>query len=373
MNFATRLNRKGDKLYYQYDNGREAGQRGSTGMFTYTNPKTPAEKNHNKETLDIIKVKESQAIIDRQAIGTAYIPNHKFKANFLDFYKDFVKVKSKASEGNRHWTNSLTQFKAFIEKDFISPIDITPALCEDFRRYLLVKYNGETPANYYSRFKSTLEQATTDRYFLSNPSEDLNAMANAVLHLKQNLEADEYIKLLNTPCRNRHVKDAFVFSLYTGLRWVDIEALEWSDLKENMLTTRIIQRKTGMPVILTLHPIAEAVLERLRREVSAFRVLEGKVFTLPTRNGANDVLEEWVKDAGIEKHITWSCARLSFSILLQDRNVDDATVAYLLGHTTTRHVNSTYKRHRPKSQIQAISQLPMPETMQAVYDRIAAS
>ena len=41
-------------------------------------------------------------------------------------------------------------------------------------------------------------------------------------------------------------------------------------------------------------------------------------------------------------------ARLSFSILLQDKNVDDATVAYLMGYTTTDQVRKTYKRHRPK-------------------------
>lgn len=58
------------------------------------------------------------------------------------------------------------------------------------------------------------------------------------------------------------------------------------------------------------------------------------------------------------KHITWNCARLSFSILLQDANVNAATVALLLGHTTSKYVNDIYKRYRPKDQAQAISQLP---------------
>jgi len=58
-------------------------------------------------------------------------------------------------------------------------------------------------------------------------------------------------------------------------------------------------------------------------------------------------------DAGIEKHITWHCARLSFSILLQDAQVDNATVALLLGHTTSRYVNETYKRHQRKNYLEA--------------------
>lgn len=67
------------------------------------------------------------------------------------------------------------------------------------------------------------------------------------------------------------------------------------------------------------------------------------VFHLPTANGVNKVLKEWILQAGIEKHITWSCARLSFSILMQDERIDEATVACLLGHTTTvqfvKHIN----------------------------------
>lgn len=62
--------------------------------------------------------------------------------------------------------------------------------------------------------------------------------------------------------------------------------------------------------------------------------------------------------ASINKHITWSCARLNFSILLQDANVDAATVALLLGHTTTKYVNAIYKRFRPKNLKGAIDKLP---------------
>ncbi|GAA3934276.1 hypothetical protein GCM10022209_30830 [Chitinophaga oryziterrae] len=46
---------------------------------------------------------------------------------------------------------------------------------------------------------------------------------------------------------------------------------------------------------------------------------------------------------------------------MQDENVDEATVAYLMGHTTTDQVRKTYKRHRPKDQFKSISHLPKPE------------
>ncbi len=181
---------------------------------------------------------------------------------------------------------------------------------------------------------------------------------NPSSRLKENLEAEEYTKLLTTPCLNEEVKEGFIFSCYTGLRFVDAKRLKWEDIKENQLTTRIVQRKTGFPVVLTLHPIAIAILEKRRKRLPASPT--DRVFRLPSHDGCNKLLEQWIQSSGIGKHITWSCARLSFSILLQDKNVDVATVAYLMGHTTSEHVNRTYRRHRPADQRSSIANLPTP-------------
>lgn len=131
--------------------GQSTGQRKSAGIFTWVKPKNQVEKNHNKEALIILESKRSQLVLDGPAINTSYTPQHKIKTNFIDYYSDYIKLNRKA--GNRHLETSLTAFKTFLKKDFISPIDITENLCEGFRDYLLKKYNGETPANYFMRFK----------------------------------------------------------------------------------------------------------------------------------------------------------------------------------------------------------------------------
>ncbi|MBO9703712.1 MAG: site-specific integrase [Sporocytophaga sp.] len=358
MNLLKIPNKKGDKIYYYFDYGRSKGQRPTTGIFTYTNPKDQVERNHNKEALLILKTKESQLIIDAQATGGAYIPRHRFKENFLDYYEEYVTINQQ--EGNRHLSNSFTQFKEFIKKEFISSVEITENFCIRFRQFLLDKFTGETPLNYYARFKRVMKAATKDKYFHENPTEDVNARSNSSKSLKENLEVDEYLKLLRTPCENEEVGLAFIFCLYSALRWVDVKRLKWPTIKENALTTRIIQRKTGKPVVITLHPIALEILEQQRNK----RILTGDtselVFQLPSADGANTVIGKWVSKAGIEKYITWSCARLSFSILLQDERIDEATVAYFMGHTTTAQVRKIYKRHRPKAETAAIGVLPTP-------------
>jgi integrase len=359
MNVEKRKNSKGDKVYFYIATGRKTGERVATGIFIYVRPKNQEEKNHNKEALILVDTKKSELLLEQQAIGTGFIPGHKFKGNFLDYYAEFVK--NNARKGNRHLQNSYTQFRLFLGKNYIAPIDITEDLCKRFRKYLLSKYTGATPGNYFFNFKQVLRTGTKDNYWRHNPADDVQSRMNPSARLKENLEGEEYMKLLVTPCLNEEVKEGFIFSCYTGLRFVDVKSLQWQDIKENQMTTRIIQRKTGFPVILTLHPIALAILEKRRKRPT--NGAAGRVFRLPSNDGSNKVLEQWVKSAGIAKHVTWSCARLSFSILLQDKNVDVATVAYLMGHTTSEHVNRTYRRHRPADQRSTIAHLPAPDEM----------
>jgi len=361
MNIIKRKNNKGNKITFYYDYGRGPGQRPSTGIFIYSTPKNQIEKNHNKQALQILETKKSQLTIEQQAVGSAYIPTHKFKANFIEYFEEYVNLNKR--KGNRHLANSLKQFKLFIKRDFISPVDITENFCKRFRQFLLDKYTGETPGGYYARFKWVINAAESDGYFQKNPTANVFAKSNPSVKLKDNLEIAEYLKLLQTPCLNDEIKSAFIFCCYTGLRWVDVKKLKWNDIKGNILNTRIIQAKTGHPVMLSLHSIAKTILEKQKIKAEAINLTYRNefVFSLTTADGANKILNDWMKSAKIEKHITWSCARLSFSILLQDRNVDDATVAYLMGHRTTEQVRRTYKRHRPKDQAETISQLPSPD------------
>lgn len=140
---------------FHYDLGRGAGQRPSTGLFIYAHPKSPTEKNYNKETLAILEIKKGQAIVEAQAIGTGYIPNHKVKRNFLDYYKEYVENNKR--QGSRHLICCFTKFKKYVRREFVSPVEVTYDFCFRFRRYLLDCLTGETPQNYYATFKNMVK------------------------------------------------------------------------------------------------------------------------------------------------------------------------------------------------------------------------
>lgn len=360
MNFLKRLNKKGDKITFYYDYGRDPGQRPSTGIFIYAKPKTALEKQHNKEALAIIKLKEAESIIEKQSIGTEYIPTHKFKENFLEYFEDYVKANKR--QGNRHLEGSIKNFRLFMKKDLVHPLEINENLCIGFRKYLLDHFNGETPADYFSEFKRVLQAATSDHYYRVNPSEKVAARKNPSTSLKEFLEAEEFLELVYTPCPNQQVGLGFSFACYTGLRWVDVEAMMWSDLKGDKLTTRIIQAKTGQPVILTLHPVALSIIKK-NYSTTYKEDRDQAIFDFPSRRTVGVVMDKWIERTNIKKMIRPSSARLTFAILLKDKNVDDATLAALLGHTTTEQVQKIYKRHRPKNQEATIALLPSRDEM----------
>ena len=303
INISSKPSSNNKKIWYYLEWGKKSGQRKATGIFTWVKPKDQIEKNHNKEALAILETKRSQLVLDGQAINSGYTPQHKIKTNFLDYYSEYIKINRKA--GNRHLETSLSAFKNFLKKDFISASDITENLCEGFRDFLLKKYNGETPANYFMRFKRVMKAAKKDGYFRNNPAEDVVAKANKNKHVKEILSEEDYIKFMNTPCTNYEVKKAFVFSLYTGLRWADVKPLKWENVKEHSIVLE--QSKTGVRLEVPLHDIASQIAGERK---------EGLVFYLPTQDGANKVLGKWANDAKLDKHITWHCARHSFSVLL---------------------------------------------------------
>jgi integrase/recombinase XerD len=342
---TIRVSQNKKLYYYSFEWGKEKGERISTGIFTYRRPIDDIQRRHNNEALAILEAKRAQMILNQQSSNSGYFLQHKLQSNFFEYYETFVK--SNRKYGNRHLENSLRAFKTFIGKDTIEAQDITEKLCRKFQNYFLEKYHGETSSGYFMRFKRVLKKATKDGYFRHNPSQELPAKVGGNKKLKEILNADEYSKLMKTPCLNHEVKKAFVFSLYTGLRWVDIKLLSWSMIKNNSVS--VIQNKTKIPLEIPLHSIAKSTLGESK---------EGLVFHLSTQDGANKILGKWCTDAKLDKHITWHCARHSFSVLLQQKGVDIATIAGILGHTSSKYIHDTYKRYIKIDAEKASQKLP---------------
>ncbi len=91
-----------------------------------------------------------------------------------------------------------------------------------------------------------VRNATRDGYFRCDPTEEIAAVRKPSVTLKEFLEVDEYLKVIQRPAPPHIAEtvDAFIFSLYSGLRWCDVKPPE---IENGNLTTRIIQVETGQP------------------------------------------------------------------------------------------------------------------------------
>lgn len=68
-------------------------------------------------------------------------------------------------------------------------------------------------------------------------------------------------------------------------------------------------------------------------------------------------LRHWTARAGIDKHITWHCARHSFAVNLLNNGANIKTVASLLGHAGLKYTEK-YTRAVDSLKREAIDSLP---------------
>lgn len=126
--------------------------------------------------------------------------------------------------------------------------------------------------------------------------------------------AEELRKLCKTDCLVPILKNAFLFSCLTGLRWSDINKLVWKEVvyseAEKQHKIHFTQKKTKR---VEYHPINDAAHKLLgKRGNDDDRVFVGVKYSA----WHNLRLAQWVMDAGINKKITFHCARHTYATLL---------------------------------------------------------
>lgn len=147
---------------------------------------------------------------------------------------------------------------------------------------------------------------------------------------REYLTLDELHLLSQTPCKRDAVKNAFLFSCFTGLRLSDIERLRWENIKPSSSGGWQVEERQMKTRKIVFVPLSENALGLLpERTASKDYVWQG----LPGRMHIRRLILDWVKRAGIEKHITFHCARHTNATLLLTYGADIYTVMTLMGHT----------------------------------------
>ena len=156
---------------------------------------------------------------------------------------------------------------------------------------------------------------------------------------KDILTKEEIERLLLTRYKQERpdIQRAFVFSLYTGIRFCDIVRLTYSNVDFSSRTLRFNQVKSEGR---SAHSAVVMPLSDDLMEIIGFprdpEIMSEKIFPLPHNSICRKHLKEWVKQAGINKHITWHCARHSFAVNVLSAGANIKTVSSLLGHASIK-------------------------------------
>lgn len=167
---------------------------------------------------------------------------------------------------------------------------------------------------------------------------------------KEYLTEPELRSLERVECadgRHGHVRDAFLFCCYTGIRWGDFKSLRCDQLKNGVLT--VDQLKTGHVVRI---PLADIFGGKALAIAGRYPSLEAFA-DIGHNSHCNHVIREVAAAAGIKKHVHWHLARHTCGTLLNQHGLRMQEIQHVLGHqrleTTERHYAATAYEQVKKS------------------------
>jgi site-specific recombinase XerD len=349
------LKNKGKSLYLDiYHNGKRSYD--FLGIIINKDDK-PDKK---KEKLDIANGIRSLKEIELLSKGTIHTPKHKKNVDFLKFYDIYLEEYKKKDV--RMIRYSLEKFKAFLKKEeFISDAnqtfiaaDVGSKICEDYMEYLKspdAGLKGETPHNYFSRFRKVLKAAAKVGLFKESPASGLvfKKSDDSQTLKKQVLFIDELRTLVKTDCGNDEVKRAFLFACQTGLGLAEIKKLKWANIDNlRLITTR---EKTSKKVNIKLSDNAIKLLGKRGKS-------DDFIFNIDISDTAiNKDLKTWVERAEIDKKITFYCGRHTYAVMLLMNGANLKTVAEAMGQTNTQSTVK-YLNYVDSLKDKATSELP---------------
>lgn len=328
-------------------------------LYLWTAPRTPAERAHNKVTVELakkIRFERSQELI-AQKEGYRLKPEVKDILAWMDDYAiRYTKADFRIVRGAvKHFREFLDEQPDYSSEAVLSPAGLTPELVRGYADWLKAHYKGDGPASTFARFRKVLRQAYVDEIFRRNPGEGIRIKTDDGALRKDVLSAEEVTKLIGTHYRGEstEIRRAFIFCLYTGLRFVDVNELKWADVDFGNRILRLTQSKTGGEVTI---PLAASLMEVIGSPADD-TPRTARVFELPSHNMCLKALRHWTAHAGITKHITWHCARHSFAVNILNNGANIKTVSSLLGH---RSLSMTEKYTRAVDSLKeaAVNSLP---------------
>lgn len=287
-----------------------------------------------------------------QSLSVSEIGDHLFKEQsntgmLLEFFESRMESENQRgvlSKGTyKHYKSCLTHLRAFISNSYkrkdLPLVQIDLKFIESFDIYLVKRdLNRNTiTSNYHKKLKTTLASAIRNGLLEKNPYE--NFKLRQLPTQRNYLDQEELIKIQSFDFSSNlsldRVRDLFVFSCYTGLRFSDAQDLKEKDLNVSSEGSFIYrkQNKTKEAVQIPVFEIASMILEKYNNDE---RKITGRLLPQISNQKVNAYLKVIGDHVGIQKTLTHHVARHTCATLLLNNGASKSVVQQILGHENSR-------------------------------------
>ncbi len=355
-------------LVLEYYSGYTLGENGTTRAkrkyetleyYLYTSPKDKAERDHNRVNLEMAEKVKAKRLLAHQNKQYGFSVEYKIRTNLIEYIERLIDER-KASPGNwGNWDSALKHLVAYAGADTTFEM-VDKSFVEGFKKYLArdaktksnTSLSASSQSSYFLKLKATLNQAVEDGLIPHSPASAVKPAKIEEVH-REYLTFEELQRLVKAPCKYPVLKEAFLFSCLTGMRWSDINKLTWGEVQEYDGTTRIVFRQKKTKGFEYLDISDQAVRYLGQRRGLDERVFEGLKYSA----WHNLALREWCLEAEIKKHITFHCGRHSFAVLQLSLGTEIYTVSKLLGHRELK-TTQIYAQIMDDKKREAVNKIP---------------
>lgn len=331
---------------------------------------TAQDKEKKRLAQEIRSKRENELIVQDNGL----LDKSKRKANFVVWYENYINGKPRK---NTHRSTSLAHLKEYMGNRPLPFTALTPQWIKEFTNYLLKSVSNNTARCYLMDMFTALEDAVRQDIIPFNAFRKIEKHERIRQQnvFRQAFTLEQLQQLADTPCDiHPQIKQAYLFSCFTGLRWSDVNKLRWSEVIVKQIDDNeeyfiyFEQKKTeGIEYL----PVADQAVDIIKqRKMEAEEDNNKNLYVFPCVkefDGKNQLmykivnraLKKWAKAAKLDLKLTFHTGRHTFAtnVLENCPDGDLWTVSKLLGH---KNINSTqiYAHVRDKKKSAAVKALP---------------
>ncbi len=244
-------------------------------------------------------------------------------SDFMAYYDDIQKKNQRPQ-----YQGAYRHLKIFFNERPVRFSELNYKVFEQFKEYIMKEVGVNTAAGYLVITRAVLNKAIRDKIIKENPMKDVRI--KSVDSDIEFLDEKDLQKVIKTQTKLIEIKNAFLFSCFTGLRRSDMFALTFDRIRDNMLKFR--QKKTDKEEYLPLNADALKIINEQRKRHPD----SDKVFHFKSIPGMQYSLSKFLKEAKIEKSIHYHCSRHTFAVRCLNNGIGIYQVSKFLGHANIK-------------------------------------